>query len=488
VQGIRVLRHQLANDPLRFLRYFYPDLEGLRFFIGGHHRLIADAIKKVFRGEITRLIINVPPSYTKTQLAVVTGVAQGLATNPRARFLHLSYSDNLALLNSTAAREIITSPKYQKLWPMAIRADMNSKKLWYTELGGGLYATSAAGQVTGFRAGRMGEGFTGAILIDDPLKPDEAKSPVMLNAVNDRFNNTIQSRLAQEDNPIVVIMQRLHPDDLCGYLLRGGSGEQWHHLLLPANIDHKEPYPAEYDHGVPLDITSLPEGALWPKKHTTQQLMRLKGAAPTTFDSQYDQRPRSIGDILFEYEWWRYYDVRAAPAFEWLGMYADTAQKEKKVHDFSVIQLWGFYEGRIYLIDMVRGRWKAPTLQQKMQMFVDKHYRTHTTYGALRYVMVEDKASGTGLIQALENTLPVPILPIQRSVDKLTRAMDAAPSVAAGKVVLPEGAEYVHDFVTEHSAFRADNTHAHDDQVDVCMDAVQDMLGVGRMAEVFSWN
>jgi phage terminase large subunit-like protein len=176
---------------------------------------------------------------------------------------------------------------------MALRDDADSKAMWWTEYGGGVYASSAAGQVTGFRAGHMEPGWQGSLIIDDPVKPDDAYSETIRNGVNTRFNETIRSRLAIETTPIVVIMQRIHYHDLSGYLLRGGSGEQWHHLNLPVLIDNSEQYSALYpenSHAIPIEH-GLPDGWLWPYKHNESHRTSLFSHRRTA-EAQYMQRPR----------------------------------------------------------------------------------------------------------------------------------------------------------------------------------------------------
>ena len=238
----RVIQSKCENDGLFFNRYFYKQANGTKMFVSGHHIAIRDALQRVINGEITRLIINIPPGYGKTMIATINMMARSLAINPRTRFLHVSYSDNLALLNSSTVRSMVCSQEYQKLWPMKIRNDANSKSMWWTEQGGGIYAASSHGQITGFRAGYMEPGFNGAMIIDDPLKPADAYSDVMRDKVKNNYNDTLASRLAVQTTPVIVIMQRIHYDDLSGYLLRGGSGEKWYHLNLPVKIDNSIDY------------------------------------------------------------------------------------------------------------------------------------------------------------------------------------------------------------------------------------------------------
>lgn len=219
-------------DGLYFARYFFKQRFGFKMLVNWHHVLICETLQKVIDGKIKRLIINIPPGYTKTELATIGFIARGLAINPMSKFMHLSYSSSLALENSSVARNIIKSQEYQAMWSLELKDDSDSKQKWWTKQGGGVYAAAAGGQVTGFRAGHMTNEFNGALIIDDPVKPDDADYEER-KRVNNRFNETIKSRLAHEGVPIILIQQRIHKMDLSGYLLGGGSGEKWHHLNLP---------------------------------------------------------------------------------------------------------------------------------------------------------------------------------------------------------------------------------------------------------------
>jgi hypothetical protein len=290
-------RVECEEDGLYFTRFFMKQRFGSKMIVGQHHPIVQAALDRTMLhpsdpGFISRLIITLPPGYTKTELACISYMARGLGINSGSRFLHLSYSHNLALKNSSDTRAITRSLEYQSMWPIKTRDDSDSKSMWWTTEGGGVYATSSGGQVTGFRAGHMNHddvGFCGALLIDDPVKPDDAYSETEREKVNNRFNETIASRVAVESIPIIVIMQRIHPNDLVGYLLRGGSGEKWHHLNLPAILCADTPYPDEYTHGVPLDH-GLPDGWLWPFKHNDQHETALRSHR-RKFAAQYMQAP-----------------------------------------------------------------------------------------------------------------------------------------------------------------------------------------------------
>lgn len=284
-----IVRARIATDTLFATRYFFRQNEGRSFNVGDHHKRIAAALDRVFAGECRRLIINCPPRYSKTEMAVKAFIAKGLALNPASKYIHLSYSASLALDNSERTKDIVASDWYQELFPyVQIKPDSKAKQKWYTTAGGGVYATSSAGQVTGFGAGLVEEDFPnednahkwgGAIIIDDPLKPEDAFSPVIRNKVNDRFENTIRSRVNSRNTPIIVIMQRLHRDDLAGYL-QSLEPDEWEVLSLPALSVDSEGH----------------EVALYPFKHTVEELHKIQAANRFVFETQYQQNPQAINE------------------------------------------------------------------------------------------------------------------------------------------------------------------------------------------------
>lgn len=485
-----MMRLAVEKSLLHYTRFIFKNRESKKFIISAHHKLICETLEKVISGEIDRLIINMPPGYTKTELAVISFISYGLALNPRAKFIHVSYSDDLALENSSTVKEIIESDYYQMFWPMKLRIDSKSKKKWKNELGGGLYAASSGGAITGFRAGRMEKGFSGAIIIDDPMKPEDASSKIVRDRINRRHTQTIKSRVALETVPVILIMQRVHSDDPTAFLLRGGSGEKWHHLEIPALIDDQAEYPKDFTHGIPIKHT-IPKGPLWEYKHTTVQLSQLKKANVYDFNSQYLQRPSAEGGKVFNvksFEYYSHYDPKTescdSVSLRYKMIFADTAMKMKETNDFSAFQCWGMGEdNRIYLLDAVRERFEAPELETEFKVFIKKHLYKHKFVGlGLRGIYVEDKASGTGLIQSINNQLRLTpeslsgIQGIQRDKDKVSRAKSVAPSIARGEVVLPVTALWLDKYVDEFDEFTPTMTHRFDDQIDATIDAIHFML------------
>lgn len=487
-----LVRHRKALDLgptgglLPFTRWYFPTREGMEFIVGPHHRIIAHTLDRVLRGELSRVILTLPPGYTKTEMAVINFIAKGFQINPAARFIHASFGDQRALENSQLVKEFVQLPEYQEHCPVKfdVATDSKAKDRWKTTAGGGMLAKAAGGPITGFRAGTMNKTkFTGALVIDDPLKPDDAFSPAARKTVNRRATNTFRSRLAHEGVPIVVVMQRLHGDDFVNHLLTGGTGDFWYHLDLSIFIDDAaREYPKEWTHGIPIPH-ALPDGPLWEEKHNLDEIEVLK-ADSYTYNSQYMQRPVSVEGALFNMDGFQ--EWVELPEMDWLGMYADTAQKTQERNDFSVIQLWGRRKdrGAIYLVDQIRGKWEAPELEDNARAFWEKYRRLGLHPRGMK---VEDKSSGTGLVQSLRRPgkrpgqNPIPVTPIERNRDKYTRGLDAAPWITAGMVWLPKNAPFTPGLKIELQTFDGLGT-GHDDQVDPLMDAINDMLaGTGGL-------
>lgn len=283
-----VLRGWILSDSLHFARYFFRLMNGgKRFVVGKHHRMICDKLNDVLTGKTRRLIINIAPRYSKSELVSRNFIAMGLAINPAAKFIHLSYSGDLALGNSVAVKDIVKSDEYQRLFGVEIAVGTDTKSQWNTTKGGGLYATSSLGQVTGFGAGAIeNEGddwkFGGAIVIDDPIKPADALSDNNREAVNLHFETTIRNRVNSRNTPIIIIMQRLHEHDLCGYLMEL-EPDEWEVLSVPC-ISYNE-------YGE--------EEALWPFKHTIEELHKIESANQFVFDTQYMQNPKPLEGLMY---------------------------------------------------------------------------------------------------------------------------------------------------------------------------------------------
>ncbi len=241
-----------------------------------HQEAICNALERVVLGDTTRLIINISPRSGKTELAVVNFIAWATGIFPDSEWIHASYSKRLATNNAYGVREVMRHEVYQEIFPwVKIRDDSSAKDEFRTEQGGVVYATGSEGSITGRGAGGMSGRFQGAIVIDDPHKPGEANSDVMRQNVIDWFSTTMESRKNRPDTPIIVIKQRLHENDLSGWLLDGGNGEEWENIKIPAITDSGDSF--------------------WPDQFPISMLERMQEANPYVFAGQYMQEPAPIG-------------------------------------------------------------------------------------------------------------------------------------------------------------------------------------------------
>lgn len=258
------------HDFYHFTRWMFLRRRNYKWSRAPHHKQIADALNRVFIGKCKRLIINIPPRYGKTELAVINWIAWCMGRVPDSEFIHTSYSATLAANNSSQIRGIVQHEDYRAIFP-DVTLETESRHHWTTTAGGVMYAAGTGGTITGFGAGKQREGFGGAIVIDDPHKADEARSDLVRKNVLDWFQNTLESRKNSRETPIILIMQRLHEDDLSGWLLKGGNGEKWEHLCLSAVNDD--------------------DTALWEEKHTRAELEVMERSNIYVFSGQYRQRP-----------------------------------------------------------------------------------------------------------------------------------------------------------------------------------------------------
>jgi len=493
-----------------FCRWVFPEIDGTDIIWEHPQREKARVLEGVTTGLYRRLIINEAPRYSKTLMTSILWPSWCLVRDPTCNFLHLSYSDSLVRDNSSMVRHVLSSPRCQYFWPnVQWKGDTTAKDYWKTTAGGMYRAVSTAGQVTGFGAGRLrSKHFAGAMIIDDPIKPDDVRSILKMETINARHNTTFKSRVNDKRTPIVVNAQRLDNSDYSGFLLGGGSGEQWHHLKLPAMVTpesrESDRYDKDWTHGVPIPMSdSIADGPLWPDKVDDAEAEMMIQSMPDVYETQFQQNPGTDSSQFFSPSWfprWLRVNLTRGPVCKvWttddksddgieihdLRVIADTAMKTEKRHDYSVFQLWGRgRDKRIYLLDQVRGKWEAPELQQTADDFLDKHaMRTGRRIG-WSTIHIEDKASGTGLIQTLAKKYHKRVIPIQRAKDKVSRAWDCVGDVMQGNVVIPAAAPWVPAYLEEFHLFNRRMTHAHDDQIDPTMDAIQEMLG---NANDYSW-
>lgn len=433
-----------------FIRYVFKEYYKIIWVHNWHHDAIIRLIYQIEARLVPNAVINIPPRYGKTEIVVILWICWTLIRNPCAKFIHVSYSDELALQNSAKARDILRSPCIQKHWPLKMKDSTDSKGLWETEQGGGVKAGAAGGAVTGFGAGitswKPGEPFDGAIISDDPLKADDAKSEAMRKTVNERHSGTLHSRKNHPLVPMVIVMQRLHTGDPSGYALDGGiMGDTFAHLRLPALGDDGK--------------------ALWPLKHTREKLLAMQGAnqeSRLTFAGQYQQQPYTPGGLIFKLEWFgRYTRLPQKPDRKMVLHSWDTAYKPQQHNDPSCGGSFHCTSSAYYLANVVNGRWEYPDLKKRVVKMAEDDPPDA--------VLIEDKASGQSLIQDLRRETRLPVIPIKPVGDKETRARTAAAVPESGRMLLPEEAPWLMEYEQELIDFP---NGINDDRVDMTSQAL----------------
>jgi predicted phage terminase large subunit-like protein len=285
-----------------------------------------------------------------------------LARDARCQFIHLSYSDELATDNSARIKDLIETDWYQALWGVQFKKSANQKALWRTEAGGGIKAGPAGGAVTGFGAGvayDIPEGgspedvpFGGAILADDPIKPDDAESDVERKKINRRLNSTIKSRKNAPWTPIIMIMQRVHDDDPTGFVMSGGTGDDWTLLKIPALREDGTP--------------------LWTFRHTLDDLQRIMAADKYVWNGQYMQEPVPDEGDFFTLDKVRWYN-RLPDHLNYYGA-SDYAASDASGADFTEHAIFGVCpDGNIYVVDWWSGQTKSDVWVEEQLDLVAKY-------------------------------------------------------------------------------------------------------------------
>ena len=414
----RVLKVKCEKDFLFFCRYIYKENHKRNFLVNWHHQEIAKYMQLVFDGKIKRLIVSMPPRFGKTELIVKMFIAWSLAKNPQSKFIHLSYSDDLALDNSSQTKEYLESDAFQLLWNLTLKSDSKGKKKWFNEQGGGVYATASGGAITGFGAGQANSNaFAGCILMDDMLKPDDAGSDVKRSFINQRYNSTIRSRVNDRDTPIILVAQRLHEEDLSGFLLNGGSGEEWEHLCLPALNELNEP--------------------LWEDKHSFEELEQIRQANRYNFAGQYMQTPSPAEGGEWRKDWFRIMDKSEIPldTLTW-ELFIDGAYTKDTKNDPSGFQIGAKWNNDYVILSSIDKYLEMPELLK----FLPNHIASCGVKVSLS--LVEPKASGKSLVQIVRKDTNINISEIKTTFvnsSKIENARACSHFIEGGRVILVKG-------------------------------------------------
>lgn len=473
-----------------------------------HHAIVCQVLEDVFYGRRRNVIINIAPRYSKTELAVVNFVSWAMGKVPDAEFIHTSYGSPLAIGNSARVRDTMNTPEYQEIFSQrqegfmpdgktpriipATRIDPynSGKEHWKTTEQGVFYAAGAGGAITGFGAGKMDmqrTEFGGAIIIDDPHKPDEALSKPMREGVFDWYQNTLESRRNSPHTPIIVIMQRLHVEDLAGKLARGDAGEHFDVISIPALHGGQR----EEDETVFVQVNGetvevvMPKGtfrdgdthALWPEKHTLERLQAMDQANGYVFAGQYRQKPAPLSGGFFKP------DLITKLPIAPLGVRTrkrgwDLAASEGK-GDWTVGALLGMQEnGRPIILDVKRDR-AGP---DKVDLLMSVTAKNDRSAGIEQSIPQDPGQAGKSQISHFAKMLAGCVIHSSlESGDKDTRAQPFASQVNLGQVDMVE-APWNKELIEE---LRMYPNGTNDDQVDALARAYNRMTeGVDHQARL----
>ncbi len=409
-----------------------------------HHRAIAHQLQEVMEGRCKRLIINIPPRYLKSIMCSVAFPAFILGHNPHKRIICASYGQDLSAKLSRDCRVVMESAWYNRLFPYSRLADTPNRESDYsTTERGGRFATSVGGVLTGLGGD--------IIIIDDPLKPGDGNSEKTRQAAIDWFSKTVSSRLDDKaSGAIVLIMQRLHLDDLAGHLIRAGG---WELLSIPAIATDAQ----AYAYGPGLLVQRKPGDVLQPERESEAELKRLKRTMGSLeFEAQYQQNPVPCEGAHLKREWFRFYTrgptkVVGGPLFQsW-----DTASTANELSDYTACTTWYQDKGIHYLLNILRGRYTYPELKKLIP--------EHSHRWKCNRVLIEEKGSGQHLIQEYSAAGMRGVIPFMPKGDKAMRLATISPLIESGQVAFPREAPWLDDFITELLQFP---NGRHDDQVD----------------------
>lgn len=441
VQAQRRLDALVRDDFMLFVRRVMATVSpGVRYQHNWHIEAIGAYLDACNKGQLTRLIINLPPRMLKSTLVSVAWPAWLLGHRPHERIMVASYAQSLAIRHSTDCRIVLHAPWYRRAFPdTGLACDQNEKDKFTTTARGYRFAVSVGGAA-------LGEGGN-FLIVDDPLNPLQASHPTQRAATNAWFDHTFSTRLDDKrKGAIVVVMQRLHRDDLSGYLLAKGG---WEHLCLPAvaperTVIRTGDYVYAREQGEALHAARESLDML---EHTKCEL----GSA--NFSAQYQQSPHHASGAIVKPRWFMARgSVREG---EMCVQSWDTGIKAGAQHDASACATFLQRDGKHYLTEMRSMRLEYPELKRAIVATAERWHPDA--------ILIEDKASGQSLLQDFKRDTALPVIGCKAVEDKLSRLIRVTPMLEAGWVVLPAHASWLAAFEEELFGFP---DGPHDDQVD----------------------
>jgi predicted phage terminase large subunit-like protein len=458
---------QLLNTPIdrinkvlaerslaEFVKQLWPYIDPHPYVHGWHIDAICEHMEAVVNGDIKRILINIPPRHMKS-ISISVGLCPwAWLKKPSLQFLYSSYASGLSIRDGVKARRVIDSPMYKSRWgeKFTLTSDQNTKIRFDNKEGGYRISTSVDGMTTG-EGGDI-------IVIDDPNNVKEAESDVKRNSTNEWFDEVMQSRFNDpKTGALVVIQQRTNAQDLSGHILKKYGTDEYYHLILPAEY---EPKTRSISWGGWVDPRTEEGELLWPERFGVPEVERLKlslGVYAAAGQLQQRPSPRDGGIIPIK-SFQRYTRRPELEQISRLSLVFDTAQKDKELNDYSVCQVWAETSWGYYLLFVWRKKVLFPELE-RMAIALCEEWCPHE-------VIIEDKSSGTSLIQCLKERTNFPIFGEDPgSQSKILRMENESTLIESGKVYIPDANDnpppWLADFEDECLVFP---NGEHDDQID----------------------
>src|SRR5262245_12905936 len=435
-----LFRAMLSEHLMSFTEFAFGVVRpGVPFRSNWHLEAVTDSLSRVARGELRRLIITLPPRNLKSLCASVALPAWFLGRNPSERVVAVSYSDQLARTHANDFRQLVNHQVYRATFP-AMRLERDTDREIMTTRRGKRIATSIEGTLTGL-GGNL-------IIIDDPLKIGDAMSEAVRTRVIDWYRSTLLSRADDKTAArIVLVMQRVHQNDLAGYLQEQGGFEV---LNLPAIAQRNE----TYELGDGRTYARQQGELLHPEQEPAHVLVELKREmGPIAFSAQYQQSPIPPGGTIIKRKWLTPYDQVDQQPGDRIIMSWDIALSEAETGDYSACVVLLRRQEVFYILEVVRGRFPFDALKRKV-MEIKQRYGSST-------LLIEDSPISRGLIQSLREQ-SINVTTYKPDTDKRARLIAQSDLFAGGSVRFPRRAAWLEEFTAELLAFPG----RHDDQVD----------------------
>lgn len=422
-----------------------------------HHDLICEYLELVDRGEIKKIVFNVPPRHLKSLLITVCFPCWQWLKRPELKHLCLSYSGSLANDHSDLRRSLIQSDWYQSLIP---DLKLSQTKNRISEFGNNKRGVMASRGLEGTVTGIGGN----VIIFDDPNNPEKVESEIIRIGTQKKFRDySIGRKNDPKNTPVIVVQQRTHTEDVTGIIIAGNLDYKLVVLPTVAQTQQVIEFPISK-----RQVTREVGDYLHPDRFGKEEVTEAKTTlGEYLFAGRHQQSPFPLGGGIFKEKWWQYHST--VPEIEKIVWAWDTAFKTSNQNDPSCGICLGMSKNTYYILDCVNERLEYPELKRRVKQSYDKIRSTA--------VIVEDKASGQSLIQELKRDTRIPVIPVKVDTDKITRAVAFTPVAESGRLSLPDNANWVADFVAEFSGFP---NSKHDDRVDALGMAIRYLSETGR--------